>query len=159
MAAIYQFKSTQKIPTTLDEVWDFISNPRNLKKITPEYMGFEITNEPIAEVMYPGMIIAYKVSPLLGIKMSWVTEITHVSDHKYFVDEQRIGPYSIWHHQHRVSEIDGGVLMEDIVSYKPPFGFMGDIANAILIKGQLKKIFDFRFKAIEGAFGKWNSNY
>ncbi len=158
MAAIYQFKTSQKIPTTLDEAWDFISNPRNLKKITPEYMGFEITNEPIPEEMYPGMIIAYRVSPLLGIKMSWVTEITHVHDRKYFVDEQRVGPYSIWHHQHRISEIDGGVLMEDIVSYKPPFGFMCDLVNAILIKGQLKKIFDFRFKAVEGAFGKWNSN-
>lgn len=155
MAAIYQFRTTQKIPASLDKVWEFISSPRNLKKITPEHMGFQITNEPIAEKMYAGMIIAYKVSPILGIPMDWVTEITQVQDKEYFVDEQRVGPYAIWHHQHRLTPIEGGVLMEDIISYKPPFGILGTIANNILIKGQLKTIFDFRFTAVEKEFGKW----
>ncbi|MCE2961857.1 MAG: SRPBCC family protein [Chitinophagales bacterium] len=155
MAAIYQFRTTQKIPASLDKVWEFISSPRNLKKITPEHLGFQITNEPIADKMYAGMIIAYKVSPILGIPMDWVTEITHVEEKVYFVDEQRIGPYAIWHHQHRLTPIEGGVLMEDIISYKPPFGILGTIANNILIKGQLKTIFDFRFTALEKEFGKW----
>ncbi len=155
MAAIYQLKTNQHIPASLDRVWDFISSPRNLKKITPEHMGFQITNEPIAEKMYAGMIIAYKVSPILGIPMDWVTEITQVQDKEYFVDEQRVGPYAIWHHQHRLTPIEGGVLMEDIISYKPPFGILGAIANNILIKGQLKTIFDFRFTAVEKEFGKW----
>jgi ligand-binding SRPBCC domain-containing protein len=118
-------------------------------------MGFQITNEPIAEKMYAGMIIAYKVSPILGIPMDWVTEITQVKDKEYFVDEQRVGPYAIWHHQHRLTPIEGGVLMEDIISYKPPFGILGAIANRLLIQGQLKTIFDFRFTAVEKEFGKW----
>jgi ligand-binding SRPBCC domain-containing protein len=158
MSAIYQLKTSQKIPATIDQVWDFISSPRNLKKITPAHMGFQIRNEPIADKMYPGMIIAYKVSPLLGIPMDWVTEITHVKEKEYFVDEQRVGPYAFWHHQHKITPIDGGVLMEDIVSYKPPFGFLGSIANSLLIQGQLKSIFDFRLIAVEKEFGKWKES-
>jgi ligand-binding SRPBCC domain-containing protein len=157
MSGIYQLRTTQKIPATIAQVWDFISSPRNLKKITPEYMGFEITNEPIAAVMYPGMIISYKVKPILGIPMNWVTEITHVKEKEYFVDEQRVGPYAIWHHQHKISPIEGGVLMEDIVSYKPPLGFLGSIANSVIIKNQLKEIFDYRFVAVEREFGKFNN--
>jgi len=100
------------------------------------------------------MIISYKVSPVLGIKMTWVTEITQVKEKEYFVDEQRVGPYSIWHHEHKIEAIEGGVLMTDIVSYKPPFGILGSIANSILIKRQLKEIFDFRAVAMERMFGK-----
>lgn len=155
MAAIYQLKTEQKIPANIQTVWDFISSPRNLKKITPSYMGFQITNEPIAEKMYAGMIIAYKVTPILGIPINWVTEITQVKDLEYFVDEQRVGPYAIWHHEHRLNKIDGGIVMEDIVSYKPPLGFLGDIANTVLIKSQLNSIFEFRFQAVEKEFGKF----
>lgn len=155
MAGIYQLRTTQKIPATIDQVWDFISSPRNLKKITPEYMGFEITNEPIADVMYAGMIISYKVKPILGVPMNWVTEITHIKEKEYFVDEQRVGPYALWHHQHKISPIEGGVLMEDIVSYRPPMGILGDIANALMIRKQLQDIFDYRFDAVEREFGKF----
>ena len=153
--AFYQLISTQKIPTTIDEIWDFISSPSNLKNITPPHMGFEITNNMEGQKMYPGMIITYKVSPLLGIKMDWMTEITHVEEKKYFVDEQRIGPYKMWHHQHKIEPIENGVLMTDIVTYEPPFGFIGAIANKIIIKNQLDEIFDFRFKAVEIFFGKY----
>lgn len=150
----YQLHKTQKVPATIEQVWDFISSPANLKKITPEYMGFNITSKLLSEKMYPGMIISYKVSPVLGIKMTWVTEITQVKEKEYFVDEQRVGPYSMWHHEHKIEPIEGGVLMTDIVSYKPPFGFLGSIANSILIKKQLKEIFDFRTDAMEKMFGK-----
>ena len=150
----YQLHKTQKIPATIDQVWDFISSPANLKKITPEYMGFNITSKILSEKMYPGMIISYKVSPVLGIKMTWVTEITQVKEKEYFVDEQRVGPYSMWHHEHKIEPIKGGVLMTDIVSYKPPFGILGSIANTMLIKKQLKEIFDFRTVAMEKMFGK-----
>lgn len=153
----YQFYKTQKIPATIDQVWEFISSPANLKKITPAYMGFNITSKQMTDKMYPGMIISYKVSPVLGIKMTWVTEITHVKEKEYFVDEQRVGPYAMWHHEHKIEPIDGGVLMTDIVSYKPPFGILGSIANAILIKKQLKEIFDFRTTAMEKLFGKYES--
>ena len=150
----YQLHTTQKIPASIDQVWDFISSPANLKKITPEYMGFNITSKLLSEKMYPGMIISYKVSPVLGIKMTWVTEITQVKEKEYFVDEQRVGPYSMWHHEHKIEPIEGGVLMTDIVSYKPPFGILGSIANTLLIKKQLKQIFDFRTVAVEKMFGK-----
>jgi ligand-binding SRPBCC domain-containing protein len=152
----YQYKTTQKIPASMEKVWDFISSPRNLKKITPEYMGFDIITDELPEKMYPGMIIAYKVKPLAGIKTTWVTEITHVEEGVFFVDEQRVGPYSIWHHQHRIEAVDGGVLMHDIVSYKPPFGVLGSIANHLIIKNKLNEIFDYRTKAIENIFGKWD---
>jgi len=154
---MYQLRFEQKIPTNIENVWNFISDPRNLKKITPSYMGFQITNEPIAEKMYAGMIIAYKVTPLLNIPLQWVTEITHVQEMEYFVDEQRIGPYLLWHHQHRISEIEGGTLMQDIVSYKPPFGPLGILANSLIIEGQLKSIFDYRFKAVVREFGVFSS--
>ncbi len=150
----YQLHTTQKIPATLDEVWEFISSPANLSKITPEYMGFQITSKGSLQKMYPGMIISYKVSPVLGIKMTWVTEITQVKEKAYFVDEQRIGPYAMWHHEHFIEPIEGGVLMSDIVSYKPPFGFLGTLAHPLVIKGKLKEIFDFRHKAVEALFGK-----
>jgi ligand-binding SRPBCC domain-containing protein len=150
----YQLNVTQKVPATLDEIWDFISSPANLKIITPDYMGFDITSGFLTSGMYPGMIISYKVSPVFGIKMTWVTEITHVKEKEYFVDEQRIGPYAIWHHEHKIEVIEGGVMMTDIVSYQPPFGFIGAIANSILIKKQLGEIFDYRRAAMEKIFGK-----
>ena len=148
----YQLHRTQKLPAKIDEVWDFISRPDNLKKITPPYMGFDITSKYAGEKMYPGIIIAYRVSPVFGIKMNWVTEITHIKEKEYFVDEQQIGPYSIWHHEHRIQPIESGVLMTDIVSYKPPFGFLGSIANSVLIKKKLNDIFDFREKVLNDIF-------
>ncbi|WP_281615174.1 SRPBCC family protein [Flammeovirga sp. SubArs3] len=152
--SFYQFKREQRIKATIDEVWDFISSPKNLKEITPDYMGFDITNTDIPEKMYAGMIITYKVSPMLGIKMDWMTEITHVRDRKYFVDEQRVGPYSLWHHQHILEEIDGGVLMKDIVTYSPPFGFLGAIANSFMIEKKLKEIFLYRRRVLRNKWGE-----
>ena len=137
----------------MEDIWDFISSPRNLKEITPDYMGFNITSKDLPEKMYEGMIISYLVSPVFGIKTNWVTEITHVRDLQYFVDEQRVGPYSIWHHQHFIESISNGVLMRDIVSYEPPFGFLGAIANSLMIKGKLQEIFDYRTQAIEKKYG------
>ena len=149
---VYTLKASQKIPASKEEVWDFISSPKNLKEITPDYMGFEIQTE-LPEKMYPGMMIQYKVSPILGIKMTWVTEITHVEHEKFFVDEQRVGPYSMWHHQHHIQEIPGGILMEDIIDYQPPMGLLGDIANSLFIARQLDEIFTYRKKAVEKRFG------
>lgn len=153
--AVFQLKAEQKIPAKLAEVWDFISSPANLKRITPDYMGFEITSGELPEKMYPGMIITYKVKPLLGISMNWVTEITHVAEHEYFVDEQRAGPYAMWHHEHKLKKIEGGVLMEDLITYRPPMGFLGNIANNLIINKQLEGIFSYRKKALEEIFGRY----
>ena len=117
-------------------------------------MGFHILSDLSNNKMYPGQIIAYKISPIAGIKMHWVTEITHVMDKNYFVDEQRFGPYTFWHHKHFLKEVPGGVEMIDIVHYKAPFGILGKIANALFISKQLKKIFDYRFKKMEEIFNQ-----
>ncbi len=151
----YQLLKQQKIPAPKETVWDFISSPENLKKITPIYMGFDIIMKNIPEKIYPGMIIQYKVSPIWGIPMSWITEITQVKDYEYFVDEQRDGPYSIWHHEHHLKPVAGGVQMNDIISYKPPYGLIGTAANFILIRKKLNEIFEFRSQAIERIFGIW----
>jgi ligand-binding SRPBCC domain-containing protein len=147
----YQFIREQFLQTDLDTIWDFASSPQNLKEITPDYMLFNITSKQ-EEKMYPGMIITYEVSPLLGIKMNWMTEITHVKDKHYFVDEQRMGPYSMWHHQHFFEEKENGVLMTDIVTYIPPYGILGQWANALFIKKQLNNIFKYRFEILEKKF-------
>jgi ligand-binding SRPBCC domain-containing protein len=153
----YQFTQTQKIPATLDTVWDFISNPNNLQHITPPSLDFKVTNSQVLSKMYAGMIITYVVKPLFGIPVKWVTEITHVSEKEYFVDEQRVGPYSLWHHQHIIEPIENGVLMTDIVTYVPPLYFLGRIANGLIIKKKLKEIFNFRTQAIEKRFGVYPS--
>ena len=151
--AFYQLHKSQKVNCSLDEIWEFISSPKNLKEITPDYMGFNVTSKDTPESMYPGLIITYKVSPLLGIKVNWMTEITHVEHKSFFVDEQRVGPYKMWHHEHFVEEIEGGVIMRDIVTYQPPLGFLGAIMNSIVIKKKLEEIFDYRFKAVEKKYG------
>lgn len=151
--SIYTLQQTQRIPAPIKTVWEFISSPYNLKLITPEYMGFEVLTKDLPKEMYPGMIIAYTVKPLMNIPMTWVTEITQVRDFEFFVDEQRIGPYILWHHQHHIREVEGGVLMTDIVNYKPPLGVLGDLSNSIIIRKKLDEIFLFRKKKVEQLFG------
>lgn len=142
-SGIYLLEVSQFLKISLSEAWDFFSSPGNLSKITPDHMGFEITSG-IHEKMYTGQIITYKVSPFLGIKTNWVTEITHVAEGRFFVDEQRFGPYRMWHHEHHFEVKGGGVLMTDRVSYKLPFGFLGRIAHSLFVKNQLKQIFEYR---------------
>ena len=152
MSKVYSLKTVQRIPISLDKAWDFFSNPANLQAITPADMGFKIISKHHGEKMYAGQVIEYYVSPLFKIPLYWMTEITHVEDKKYFVDEQRFGPYSLWHHQHHFKEVDGMVEMTDIVHYKLPFWFLGDIAQALFVKKQLRQIFDYRFKKVEALF-------
>lgn len=156
MSKVYSLKTVQKIPVSLETAWDFFSNPANLSAITPAEMNFKIISQHHGERMYCGQIIEYKVSPLPGIRMYWMTEITHVEENKFFVDEQRFGPYSLWHHQHHFKAIDGGVEMTDIVHYKIPFWIAGDIAHGLFVKQKLEQIFRYRFDAVEKLFGKWD---
>jgi len=148
-----QLKKQQTFHQPIEELWDFISNPENLKQITPDSMGFEISSKDLPDAVYEGMIIRYKVSPLFGIKTTWVTEITHVKHLAYFVDEQRVGPYKMWHHQHFLEATENGTLMSDIISYQPPFGVLGNLANTLFIQRKLEEIFDYRFKALNEIFG------
>lgn len=153
---IYTLKRVQKLPISLEKAWAFFSSPANLKTITPEYMGFEVTSDPdfSTRPTYAGQIITYTVKPVLGIPMFWMTEITHVEEGKFFVDEQRVGPYAIWHHQHHFKPISGGVEMTDLVHYKVPFGWLGDLANTLFVERQLAAIFDYRWNKLEEVFGK-----
>lgn len=117
-------------------------------------MGFEVTSPFDARSkIYEGMIITYKIKPLLGVKMNWMTEITHVKDRQYFVDEQRFGPYALWHHEHHFKEIPGGVQMTDILNYAIPYGIIGRLSNKLLVGKEVQKIFTYRQKAINDLFG------
>lgn len=147
-SGIHTLEVVQYLEISLDQAWDFFSSPGNLPKITPEHMDFTITSGTPAK-MYPGQIITYKVSPFPGFKTSWVTEITQVREHCFFVDEQRFGPYRMWHHEHHFEVQDGGVRMTDRVSYKLPLGLFGRIANAVFVRKQLKGIFEYRIAAME----------
>ena len=154
--AAHALKKVQQIPVSLQEAWTFFSNPANLQKITPDGMGFKVVSKHHGDKMYAGQLIEYTVKPLLGIPVYWMTEITQVKDKEYFIDEQRFGPYRLWHHQHHFREIPGGVEMTDIVHYKIPYWILGDAANRLFVKKQLQQIFQFRFEAVERLFGKWN---
>lgn len=154
MAKFYTLSKEQVINCTLDEAWDFFSSPRNLKEITPDYLGFEITSPDLADKMYQGQIISYRVSPLLGIKMNWMTEINHVEHKKYFVDNQRFGPYTMWHHQHWFEEVPNGVKMKDIITYVMPLGPLGRIAHWLFVRKKLEGIFDYRTVVTDRLFGE-----
>ena len=140
---MYTLERTQRLPISIQEAWDFFQNPSNLATITPDYMGFDIMSE-VPNEMYPGLFIHYRVSPLLGIKMNWVTEITHIVKGTSFVDEQRFGPYKMWHHLHKMEKVDGGVLMTDIVHFKLPFSLIAPIVYSLFVKRKLTEIFNYR---------------
>jgi len=151
--AIHTLLRKQRVKGDLAEIWCFFSNPRNLSKITPKEMGFEILSD-LPEKMFPGMMIEYRVRPLFGIPMSWLTEITHVVDGVYFVDEQRIGPYAVWHHEHHFAPLENGEIeMVDRITYVPPLGILGEIIHPFLIRPQLEKIFAHREVAVRERFG------
>lgn len=149
---IHTLKSKQILPISIDEAWAFLSDPKNLKTITPDYMSFDILSGA-DRPMYPGQIIQYIVTPILGIKTNWVTEITHVADKQFFVDEQRFGPYALWHHKHFIRAVEGGVEMEDIVDYKLPFGWFGNLFHGLIVKPKLKEIFNYREQKLKELFG------
>ena len=153
MSSVYKINKVQKFPVAVNQVWEFFSSPSNLSEITPPGLGLTITSTDNHK-MYPGQIIEYVVRPVFGIAQYWMTEITHVEHEKCFIDEQRVGPYALWHHEHHFKQIDGGIEMRDIIHYKLPLWFLGDIANSLFVKKQLEQIFDYRFEKAERLFGK-----
>ncbi len=145
--------SSCTLPIGLAEAWEFFSDPRNLERITPPSLGIEITSD-LPPRMHPGMIVTYRVRPLLGIPVQWVTEITHVREPNLFVDEQRFGPYRFWHHQHHFREVEGGVEAADLVHYSLPFGPVGRLLGGGTVRRQLGEIFAFRRRFLEERFGR-----
>jgi ligand-binding SRPBCC domain-containing protein len=142
----------QELPVSLEEAWAFFSNPENLKAITPPHMDFKVTSNHHGNSIYAGQIIRYIVKPVLGIPLKWCTEITHVEPLKYFIDEQRSGPYAFWHHQHHFKQTDQGVLMEDILTYKVPFGILGDVVNTLMVRKEVNQIFEYRKRILSEKF-------
>ncbi len=151
--AVYRLRRQQFLPAPPAAIWDFFSNAGNLSNITPKHMGFTVTSGALPQEVYPGQIITYTVSPVLGIPLFWMTEITAVEKERFFVDEQRRGPYRLWHHQHHFEEKEGGTVMTDLVHYELPFGFLGTLAHGLFVKRQLQQIFDFRAEAVGTQFG------
>jgi ligand-binding SRPBCC domain-containing protein len=143
---------TQKLPISIAEAWDFFSDARNLARITPPWMGFEVVSD-LPDRMYAGMIVVYRVRPLLRVPLRWVTEITHVDEPHRFVDEQRFGPYRFWHHEHRFTAIPGGVEVRDRVHYGLPPG--GGPLRRFLVAPRLNQIFDHRRETLVRMFGAW----
>jgi ligand-binding SRPBCC domain-containing protein len=152
--AVYQIHKEIELAVSMDEAWDFISSPANLKEITPDYMDFEITSPRLPDKIYPGMMISYVVRPVLGIKMVWLTEITQMKEPCYFVDEQRAGPYALWHHEHSLSPTEKGVLMTDQVTYRLPGGPLGTMAHRLFVQKQLEGIFRYRELVLGEKFGQ-----
>lgn len=149
---IHELNYVQNLPCSLDEAWDFFSNPANLARITPPEMGFVVTSATHGDQVYAGQIITYKVRPLWGIAVTWMTEITHVEPGRYFVDEQRVGPYTIWHHQHHFRQTSTGIEMRDTVHYVIPLGILGSIMNAWVVRKKLSRIFAYRKQQISLLF-------
>ena len=151
--SVYRLKKSQFLPISLEESWNFFSNPNNLGKITPPGLDLEITSEK-SDKIYEGMIIVYNVSPIPFYKTTWVTEITHINRPYHFIDEQRIGPYKLWHHQHFFKKADNGILMEDLVHYSIHYGYLGRLLNKLYITKNLNFIFDYRFDVLDNLFPK-----
>jgi ligand-binding SRPBCC domain-containing protein len=151
--AVYTIKTVQTIPATIDTVWDFFSSPDNLRTITPAHLCFTVISKEQSPKAYPGQIIEYRIKPILGIPLYWMTEITQVVDKEYFIDEQRFGPYAFWHHQHHFRQVDKGVEMTDLVHYKLPLWLLGDIANTVFVREQLRGIFNYRYQKTAELFG------
>ncbi|MBC7425486.1 MAG: SRPBCC family protein [Bacteroidia bacterium] len=150
--SVHFFKASQKLPISQAEAWEFISSPANLKELTPVSMGMKITGDHPRK-MFAGQIITYTLKPVANIPMHWMTEISHVSEPHFFVDEQRSGPYKLWNHKHFLKDIPGGVQIDDTVHYSLPLGLIGDLANLLFVKKKLEDIFEYRKKRMEEIFG------
>ena len=145
---MHSLKQEQFLPVTLDEAWHFFATPKNLNEVTPEDMVFEITSE-LPDTMYEGLLIHYRLKPMGNISINWCTEITHIKEKVYFVDEQRVGPYKIWHHEHHFKSVTGGVLMTDILHYDIGKSVFGWLAGILFVHKKVANIFKFRFNTLE----------
>ena len=153
---LHSFEQEQPLPISRKDAWDFFSTARNLSKLTPPEIAFEIVSQP-GEKLYDGQIICYRMKVLPLIWMRWVTEIKSVEEGKSFVDEQRSGPYKFWHHRHTFEDAEGGVLMRDHVHYAVGFGLFGAIAHTLFVRQKLVEIFNFRRQALIKLFGEMST--
>ena len=153
---VYVKRWVTQVSAPTDVVWTFFSNPANLQKITPEDMNFDMLTDLSNIKMYTGQLISYKVAPLAGIPLQWVTKIIAVEEQKYFIDEQLSGPFALWHHEHRFEPEEKGVKMIDTLHYALPLGIIGRLAHKIAVAKRIDHIFDFRQKMIDLHFAPEN---
>ena len=146
-----KLKQEQFLPISLDEAWRFFATPKNLNEVTPNDIVFEIVSE-LPDTMYEGLLINYRLKPMLNIPINWCTEITHIKEKEYFVDEQRKGPYRIWHHEHHFKPVTGGILMTDLLHYDIGMSFLGWIAGKLFVHRKVEHIFNYRYKTLESYF-------
>ncbi len=137
---------------TIHEAWKFFSSPYNLNDITPEFFQVNITSE-VPEKIYAGLMISYRMKAVLGIPMDWLSEISHCDEPKRFVYEQRIGPFKFWSHEVCLTEEQNGVVLEDIMFYAMPMGWLGQFINSVLIASKLEHIFDNRRNYLHSTWG------
>ena len=158
MGSGHTIKSIQRIPADLETVWAFFSNPDNLLTITPPFLNMKVISAPYEGEIHEGQIISYKVKPIFGMSVLWMTKIKQVERFSFFIDEQLRGPYKLWHHEHYFKEIEDGVEMTDLIHYRVPFGGLGKIVEKIIVRDQLKKIFMYRYDKVQVLFGKWKDD-
>lgn len=151
---MYRLSNTQKLPISLDEAWEFLSNPTQLENITTDELSFQKLHD-IPDKMYEGMLMQLRLKPFLGIPIDWLTEITHIKEKEYFIDEQRVGPFRFWHHEHRVLPIEGGVEIQDTVHYVMPFSIFGRFVHWLFLRKQVENIFIYREETMEKVFGRF----
>ena len=150
---LHRLEYRQRLGISPQQAWDFFSDPANLASITPPWLDFEVTG-PLSGTAYPGQLICYRIRPLAGIALAWVTEITHLRSGEFFVDEQRFGPYRFWHHQHHFRGCPGGVDMADLIHYRMPLGPLGELLNRVLVRRRLERIFAHRRQVLAERFGE-----
>jgi ligand-binding SRPBCC domain-containing protein len=149
---IHRLTQKQLVTASLDDVWAYFATPANLNDMTPPDMQFEIIHGNESR-MYQGQLIEYRVQFMPLVKSRWLTEIAHVQEKSYFVDEQRIGPYHFWYHEHRFEEVEDGTHISDQVTYELPFGLLGDFVHAIWVRPRLNSIFEYRKVKVKEIFG------
>jgi ligand-binding SRPBCC domain-containing protein len=150
-----KLEQEQFLPLTLDQAWQFFATPKNLNEVTPDNMVFEIISG-LSDTMYEGMLINYRLKPMLNIPINWCSEITHIKEKDYFVDEQRRGPYKMWHHEHHFKAKEGGVLMTDILYYEVGKSVFGWLAGKLFVHKKVKAIFEYRRRTLEKIpFSDW----
>lgn len=150
---VYRLQQTQMLPISQDTAWDFLCRPEHLEELTPPGVGLTVTSD-LPDRIYPGLIITYRLNLYSMFSFNWVTEITQAERLSYFVDEQRSGPYRFWHHEHRLRPVEGGVEMSDVVHYALPFGLLGRMVHAAIVRNQLNTIFDYRREVLSARFGR-----
>lgn len=148
---VFTLERKQIIPVPIEKAWDFFSDPNNLSLITPPSLDFKLLNQGVSK-MYAGMILHYMVRPLFGIPVSWTSEITQVVVNQMFVDQQRAGPYRLWHHQHLFEEVAGGTKMTDLIHYGFAFPILDSLLNALVVRPRLEEIFDYRQRVVAEQF-------